>query len=102
MIALIEEHRPEIEALCRKYRVKRLDLFGSAARSEFNPASSDLDFIVQFDKFTLENTADRYLGLLVDLEDLFQRKVDLVSYRAVRNPHFKQVIDSTRVQLYAA
>jgi predicted nucleotidyltransferase len=51
----------------------------------------------------VDNAADRYLGLLVDLEDLFGgRKIDLVSYRAMRNPYFKQVVDRTRVLLYAA
>jgi len=42
------------------------------------------------------------LGLLVDLEDLFGRKIDLVSYPAIRNPFFKQVVDQTRGSLYAA
>lgn len=39
---------------------------------------------------------------MIDLEDFFERKVDLVSYRAVRNPYFKQILDATRVRLYAA
>lgn len=68
----------------------------------FDADHSDLDFIVEFNHFTVANAADRYLGLLVDLEDLFARKIDLVSYRAIRNPYFKEVVDRTRVQLYAA
>ena len=75
---------------------------GSAVREDFDPTRSDLDFVVEFNNFTIENAADRYLGLLVDLEDLFGRKIDLVSYRAIRNPYFKQVVDNTRVTLYAA
>ena len=102
MIKLIEQHRPQLLALCRKYDVRRLDLIGSAARDDFDSSSSDLDFVVEFNNFTVENAADRYLGLMVDLEDLFGRKVDLVSYRAIRNPYFKQVVDNTRVTLYAA
>jgi len=99
---LIEQHRPQLLALCRKYDVRRLDLIGSAARDDFDAARSDLDFVVEFNNFTVANAADRYLGLMVDLEDLFGRKIDLVSYRAIRNPYFKQVVDNTRVMLYAA
>jgi len=102
VIKLIEQHRPQLLALCRKYDVRRLDLIGSAARDDFDFSRSDLDFVVEFNDFTVENAADRYLGLIVDLEDLFGRKVDLVSYRAIRNPYFKQVVDNTRVMLYAA
>lgn len=102
MVAQIEQHRPELLALCRKYGVRRLDVFGSATRSDFDPGRSDIDFVVEFDDFTVENAADRFLGLMVDLEDLLGRPIDLVSYRAIRNPYFKRVVDETRVPLYAA
>ena len=102
MIALIEQRRSDLLGLCRKHDVRRLDMFGSAAREDFDPIRSDLDFVVEFNNFTIDNAFDRYFGLMVDLEDLFGRKIDLVSYPAIRNPYFKQVVDSTRVQLYAA
>ena len=102
MVSVVEQHRERIAELCRRYAVRRLDLFGSAARGDFDPTTSDLDFLVEFDDFTPENAADRYLGLLIDLEDLFGRKVDLVSARAIRNPYFRQVAEQTRTTLYAA
>ena len=102
MIELIEQHRSHLFALCCKYGVNRLALFGSAVRGDFDPMASDLDFTVEFTDFTVQNAADRYLGLLVDLEDLFGRRIDLVSYRAIRNPFFKQAVDETRASLYAA
>ena len=102
MIDLIEQHRADLVALCRQYGVQRLDVIGSAARGDFDPASSDLDFVVEFDNFTVENAADRYLGLLVDLEDLFARKIDLISYTGIRNPYFREVVNRTREALYAA
>jgi hypothetical protein len=43
-LALIEETRPRIAELCRKHRVKKLELFGSAASGDFDAASSDIDF----------------------------------------------------------
>jgi predicted nucleotidyltransferase len=102
MVTLIEQRMAQLTALCRKYDVRRLDVFGSALRDDFDPDRSDLDFVVEFNNFNPDNAADRYLGLMVDLEDLFDRQVDLVSYRAIRNPYFKQVVDQSRISLYAA
>jgi uncharacterized protein len=102
MVDLIEQHRPRLLELCRKYDVRRLDVFGSAVREDFNPKESDLDFLVQFNNFTIHNAADRYFDLLFDLEALFSRKVDLVSDLAIRNPYFRKAVDAERVNLYAA
>ena len=102
MVDLIAQHRAELFELCKRYRVRRLDLFGSATRDTFNPAASDLDFLVEFDNLTVDDAADRFLGLLIDLEDLFGRKVDLVSANAIRNPYFRDAVNRTRVPLYAA
>jgi predicted nucleotidyltransferase len=99
---LIEQQREPLAQLCRKYGVRRLDLFGSALRSDFDDGRSDLDFAVDFSNLTVDTAADRFLGLMIDLEDLFGRPIDLVSYPAIRNPYFKQVVDQTRVMLYAA
>jgi predicted nucleotidyltransferase len=102
MVDLIEQQRPKLLELCRKYDVRRLDIFGSAVRQDFNPKESDLDFLVQFNNFTIHNAADRYFDLLFDLEALFGRKVDLVSDLAIRNPYFRKAVDAERVNLYAA
>jgi predicted nucleotidyltransferase len=50
MIAEISAHRQELEDLCRRFHVRRLDLFGSATGNDFDPARSDLDFLVEFDR----------------------------------------------------
>jgi predicted nucleotidyltransferase len=102
MNPLIEQHRGRLLELCRKYDVRRLDLFGSAARGDFDSGASDLDFLVEFNNFTIHNAADRYFDLLFDLEVLFGRKVDLVSDKAIRNPYFRKSVDAERVNLYAA
>jgi uncharacterized protein len=102
MLALIEQHREELESLCRRYRVGRLELFGSAATDEFNPNSSDLDFLVEFAPLPSGNKADAYFGLLHGLEDLFCKKIDLITVEAIRNQHFKRAIQPQRKLLYAA
>ncbi len=101
MLALIDEHRGDIERLCRRHRVVRLELFGSAATGAFQPATSDLDFLVEFAPLPPPEKADAYFGLLHGLEDLFHKKVDLVSTQAVRNRWFAQTIEPQRTVLYA-
>jgi uncharacterized protein len=102
MLTLIEEHKPTIDRLCRRYSVNRLELFGSAATGEFDPAKSDLDFLVEFLPLSPTEEADAYFGLLHELEDVFSRKVDLVVAEAIRNPFFQRAVDSERTLLYAA
>ncbi|HEX4797353.1 MAG TPA: nucleotidyltransferase domain-containing protein [Humisphaera sp.] len=102
MIDLIEQHREQLLALCRTYDVRRLDLFGSAVRADFNPEDSDLDFVVEFNNFTIHNAADRYFDLLFDLEALFGRKIDLIIESSIRNPYLRKSIEADRVNLYAA
>jgi predicted nucleotidyltransferase len=102
MSPLIDQHRPAIDALCRKYSVKRLELFGSAARDDFDPATSDVDFFVEFLDYSSPTIADQWFGLQEDLEHLLNRKVDLVSPRTARNPYFLESANRSRVTLYAA
>ena len=102
MVPLVEQHRAELATLCERYEVRRLELFGSAARGDFNPQTSDLDFLVAFQPPGKVSAADRYLGLLADLESLFGRKVDLVDVSAHRNPYFMADALRHRELLYAA
>jgi hypothetical protein len=102
MNPLIESHRSKLEQLCKRYHVKRLELFGSAATGDFKPETSDLDFLVEFHATKEMNAADRYFGLLEALRSLFQRKVDLVMARAMHNPYFIREVNKSRTMLYAA
>jgi predicted nucleotidyltransferase len=86
---LIEDKREELERICRRRHVRRVELFGSAAGPAFDPASSDLDFVVTFDDLPISSYADAYLGLLEDLQGLFRRRVDLVVESSIRNPYFR-------------
>jgi predicted nucleotidyltransferase len=97
----LTRHRPELDALCRRFHVRRLDLFGSAARGQARD-DSDLDFLVEFEPLPEGGYADVYFGLLDALQTLFRRPVDLVVASAIRNPYFRQSIESSRTSLYAA
>src|SRR5690348_7715857 len=101
MIEDIESHREELEALCRRFYVRRLDLFGSAARSDFDPEHSDVDFLVEFDREPPKALAlHTYFGLKEALEGLLGRPVDLVEPSAVRNPYLKASIDVSREPVF--
>jgi len=101
MHRLIEEKRQELERVFRLRRVHRIELFGSAAGPAFDPAHSDLDFLVTFQELDLNEYADAYFGLLEDLQALFRRPVDLVVASAIQNPYFRQAVDSTKTLVYA-
>lgn len=102
MLELIEQHREQIAALCRKYRVRRLELFGSAAGDAFDPATSDIDFFYEFFSGDTDRLADRYFSFHEELERLLGRPVDLVSSKDASNPYFLRVANRSRIMLYAA
>jgi predicted nucleotidyltransferase len=102
MLHLIEQHREQINNLCRTHGVKRLELFGSAARDDFDSTKSDLDFFVEFVSYDDPKIADHWFGLQEDLEQLLGFNIDLTSLRTARNPYFLQVANRHKVLLYAA
>ena len=102
MIPLIDQHLKELEVLCERYRVRRLELFGSAATDRFCTQTSDLDFLVEFHALRPGQHADAYFGLLHELETLFGCPVDLVMTGAIQNRYFLEAIATTRTLLYAA
>jgi hypothetical protein len=102
MISLIEDNRQALEDLCRQQHVARLEVFGSAASGPFDHATSDVDFLVEFEPLDPGSLADAYFGLLAELERLLGRRVDLVTPNAIRNPYFLRAVNETRQLLYAA
>ncbi|HET6246688.1 MAG TPA: nucleotidyltransferase domain-containing protein [Tepidisphaeraceae bacterium] len=100
MPSIIERHLAEIQQLCRRHGVGQLDLFGSAARGQFDPATSDYDFLVEFLDHGYLGSSDRYFGLLHGLEDLLNRPVDLVDRSAVENQVFLSVAEQHIERLY--
>jgi len=68
------------EAKIKSFGVRGLSLFGSFVRGEDTPAS-DLDFVAAFEK----NSFDSYMDLKLFLEELFDRRVDLVSADGIKS-----------------
>ena len=91
----------EIEALCQRFHVQRLDLFGSAATGRgFHPQRSDIDLLVAFEPLPPPAYADAYFGLLSALEELTGRKIDLVTEAALANPFLRERILGERRALF--
>ena len=102
MFSQLTEHRGALEELCRRYKVRRLELFGSAAIGRDRPGESDLDFLVEFDPLPPGSYADTYFGLLENLQQLFGRPIDLVVASAIRNPYFRDAVERTKSLIYAS
>ena len=99
---LIELNMDKIIALCKKYKVAKLWVFGSILTPRFND-QSDVDFLVEFDKDKLEllDYADNYFDFIHSVESVIGRKVDMVVDSAIRNSYFRKEVDNTRQLLWS-
>lgn len=102
MIDLIRANLGSIIELCRKHRVQRLFLIGSAIGEDFDTSRSDVDFLVEFEPHPRRGFDDVYFLLKEDLERLLGRPVDLIERHCVRNPVVRSSMERTKVPLYAA
>ena len=103
MIPLLQSHSSEVAEICRRFHVRQLDVFGSAARGgDFDPGKSDIDLLVTYDPAVPRPGLAGYFGLREALSSLLGRPVDLVMEGAVRNPYIRADIEQARERLYAA
>lgn len=102
MVALLDNKRDLIAAICRKYRVTRLFAFGSALRDDFRPGESDVDLLVEFEPMDGYDRATAYFDMVDELEAALDTKVDLVMAGAVKNRYIQAEIERTKQMLYAA
>ncbi|HYZ64214.1 MAG TPA: nucleotidyltransferase domain-containing protein [Acetobacteraceae bacterium] len=85
---------------CRANYVRSLDLFGSATTDAFDPESSDIDLLVDFDLPEDKSVLDSYFNLQTALEAIFKRKVDLIFDGEFKNPYFRAAVERQRRHLY--
>ena len=98
MNAEIEKHLPEIERLCQKFGVSRLELFGSATGSDFDPDQSDFDLIATF----VQTPGMEFVQFADELEQLLGRRVDLMMNRRIQNPFLRREVEDTRTVIVDA
>ena len=103
MIELVKEKREAVAEHCRRLNVRRLDVFGSAANGTFDPAKSDIDFLVEFGEHEHITLFDRYFDLANSLEALFNRKVDLITVAgAAKKTRFQKNVEASKESVYAS
>ena len=102
VVDVLQDQQQAIVALCARFGVVRLDVFGSALRDDFRPGESDVDLLVEFAPLEPRELADAYFGLLDGLRELLGGEVDLVMSDAVTNPYIAREIERTKQLLYAA
>jgi predicted nucleotidyltransferase len=101
MPPLIDDNLEEIGRLCRLHGVRKLEVFGSILRGDFDPQRSDVDVIVEFEP-RVANSFSNFLDLKEALERLLGRPVDLVELHAVRNRRLRRYIEQSKSPVYAA
>lgn len=101
MHILVEINRQDIARLCRLHGVRKMELFGSILRDDFDLQNSDVDVLVDFDPQSAASFTN-FLNLKESLEALFGRSVDLVELRAIRNRRLRHYIERSKLPVYAA
>ncbi len=97
---LIEMNIDKIVALCRKYKVAKLWVFGSILTDRFND-ESDVDFSVIFHYDQIHDLFEVFFDFIEELQRLLGRRVDMVDETAVRNQYFRKELDSTKRLIFS-
>lgn len=92
-------HKKELQKLCERHQVKTLYAFGSVLGTDFHK-SSDLDLVVDFKDLNVQDYVNNYYDFKFSLQELFERPIDLLEEKAIKNPYFKQVVDATKTLVY--
>jgi hypothetical protein len=96
---LVDLHIDRIKALCVKHKVNKLFVFGSVLKESFT-SESDIDLVVDFEALELSEYADNYFDFKDQLESLFNRPVDLLEEKGIRNPFLRKQIDTEKHLIY--
>ena len=88
--------------LCRRFGVRRLEVFGSATTDAFDPERSDVDLLAEFENTDAGTYADRYFAMREAVTALLERDVDLLTPGSIENPYIRRSIEKSKRLLYAA
>lgn len=101
MQGLIKDKIKELQEICKFFEIDKMYVFGSACTDRFT-SESDIDFLISFKNIPFDKYTDNYFALHQKLEDLFHRKIDLLTENSLSNPYFIESIEETKELLYAA
>lgn len=100
-MTLLSSHIDQIKDACASNKVRTLFAFGSVTNDKFE-ADSDVDLVVDIDETDPLCYTDNYFSLKEKLEKIFNRHIDLLEQKAIKNPFLKKEIDNTKVLIYGA
>lgn len=101
MIAETAERRDKIVALCRRYGVRRQELFGSAAAGTFDPPTSDVDFLVEYpDDYDYGLWHEQFFALKDELRFVLGCSVDLIKTNARNTGDFWASVNASYETIY--
>ncbi|MCE7069378.1 nucleotidyltransferase domain-containing protein [Dyadobacter sp. CY327] len=95
----LRRHKAEIIKLCETHKVKSLYAFGSVLTKQFD-GDSDIDLIVDFTSMEVEDYGDNYFDFKFSLQDIFNRQLDLLEAKAIKNPYFLQNVNQQKQLVY--
>ena len=100
MNKIITENINKIIEYCKEYKVKELYAIGSVVMGNFTD-ESDVDLLIKFDDITIDEYTDNYFTLHKLFEKIFNRKIDLITDKSLRNPFFIKSVNENKKLLYA-
>ena len=99
MHRIITDNIHHIRLICNQQHIQSLFAFSSVCSDRFNDAS-DIDLLVSFKSLDYGDYADNYFQTADLFEKIFQRPVDLVTDKSLKNPYFINSVNQTKVLLY--
>jgi predicted nucleotidyltransferase len=98
-VGLSDSNINQIKDICNTYNVKNLYVFGSVLTTKFDN-HSDIDFAVDFKTTDIRQYADNYFNFKNSLQKTLNKEIDLIEIQAIKNPYFKESLDSTKWLIY--
>lgn len=99
-ISILKEYTKDLLEICQKHQVNKLYAFGSIATEKFDIEKSDIDLIVELIEMSPIEKGEHLIELWDELEELFSRKVDLLTDQPIKNPYLKSNIEKSKVLIY--
>jgi uncharacterized protein len=101
MNKIVTDRIDELKQLCNLFSVKSMYVFGSVCTDKFDD-QSDIDILISFEKLSVDQYTDNYFDLHYRLQDLFGRKIDLLTDKSLSNPYFIKGLEQTKQLIYEA
>jgi len=100
MNKILTDRVNDLKQLCETYKVRTMYVFGSVCTENFNE-NSDIDFLISFDNLSIDQYTNNYFDLHYKLQDLFKRRIDLLTESSLTNPYFIKGVEQTKQLIYA-